>query len=102
MRVSIRPDPLTLTGNGSTYILIAAWIYANIPSLKWLFESLRSRFLAVGAKALLSSRNERQHFRIKTLISPINPDANARLTPRFANALLGFMQEVYCSTLNTI
>jgi exosortase O len=41
MRVSIRPDPLALTGNGSTYILIAAWIYANIPSLKWLFESLR-------------------------------------------------------------
>jgi exosortase O len=41
MRVSIRPDPLALTGNGSTYILIAAWIYANIRSLKWLFESLR-------------------------------------------------------------
>jgi exosortase O len=41
MRVSIRPVPLTLTGKGSTYILIAAWIYANSSSLKWLFESLR-------------------------------------------------------------
>lgn len=40
MRVSIRPDPFALTGKGSTYILIAAWIYANIGSLKWLFESL--------------------------------------------------------------
>lgn len=41
MRVSIRPDPLALTGRGSTYILIAAWIYANISPLKWLFESFR-------------------------------------------------------------
>ncbi len=41
MRVSIRPDRLALTDKGSTYILVAAWIYANLPSLKWLFESLR-------------------------------------------------------------
>jgi exosortase O len=37
MRVSIRLDPLALTGKGTTYILIAAWLYANISSLKWLF-----------------------------------------------------------------
>src|SRR3569832_318708 len=41
MRVSIRPVPFTLAGKGSTYILLAAWIYANSSSLKWLFESLR-------------------------------------------------------------
>jgi exosortase O len=41
MRVSIRPDPLALTAQGSTYILVAAWVYANISSMKWLFESLR-------------------------------------------------------------
>ncbi|HEY9602887.1 MAG TPA: exosortase O [Allocoleopsis sp.] len=41
MRVSIRPVPLTSVGRGSTYILIAAWIYANSSSLKLLFESLR-------------------------------------------------------------
>ncbi len=41
MRASIRPDPLDLMGKGSTYILVAAWVYANISSLKWLFESFR-------------------------------------------------------------
>lgn len=41
MRVSIRPDRLALMDQGSTYILIAAWMYANIGSLKWLFESLK-------------------------------------------------------------
>lgn len=41
MRVSIRPDPLALTGKASTYILLIAWIYANISPLKWLFESFK-------------------------------------------------------------
>jgi len=41
MRVSIRPAPFALTGKGYTYILVAAWVYANTVSLKWLFESLR-------------------------------------------------------------
>lgn len=40
MRASIRPYTLALTGKGITYMLVTAWIYANISSLKWLFESL--------------------------------------------------------------
>lgn len=52
MRISLRSEPLALMDKASTYILIAAWVYANLPSLKQLFESLRRasslNFLLIG------------------------------------------------------
>lgn len=41
MRVSIRLETPASQGIVSTCLLIAAWAYANISSLKWLFESFR-------------------------------------------------------------
>ncbi len=56
MRVSIRPAPLALMGRVSFYLLFAAWLYANISSLQWLFESLRQisllNLVAIGCIAI--------------------------------------------------
>ena len=45
MRVSIRLETPASQGTVSTCLLMVAWAYANISSLKWLFESFREASL---------------------------------------------------------
>jgi exosortase O len=41
MRASIRPDPTSWKGILSTTLLVSAWLYLHISSLKWLLQSFR-------------------------------------------------------------